>query len=202
MRSWISCAWSSSSSASCTRSERSERFTQPLVSPCTRSASRRACTSDSIAILLRGWPDPGAAKRRRGRRVAPATVARGLGPEPVALEVFGDDVAGLEGGDEALDLVLHVGLHQVLEVAHQRLGAAVELLVEALEDVLLEHAGPRPLAVRAAEGDLPVGVTRLRPVHWVDELGLARVTHVQILGRLGRRAGLVRDLAEVDDLDG
>src|SRR4051812_29119339 len=118
------------------------------------------------------------------------------------LEVLGDDVAGLEGGDEPVDLVLHVGLHQVLEVAHERLGAAIELLVEALDDVLLEHAGPAPLAVRAAEGDLPVLGARLLPVHRVHELGLARATHVQVLGRLGGRAGGVADVTEVDDLDG
>src|SRR4051812_22885833 len=133
-------------------------------------------------------------------RLSDGRAARGRGK--VRLEVLGDDVAGLEGGDEALDLVLHVGLHQVLEVAHERLGAAVELLVEALDDVLLEDADPVPLAVRAAEGDLPVGVTGLFPVHRVDELGVARAAHVQILGRLGGRAGRVGDVAEVDDLDG
>src|SRR4051795_6854456 len=118
------------------------------------------------------------------------------------LEVLGDDVAGLEGGDETLDLVLHVGLHQVLQVAHERLGATVELLVEALDDVLLEDAGAGPLAVRAAQRDLPVRVTGLFPVDGVDELGLARATHVQVLDRLGRRKGRVGDVAEVDDLDG
>src|SRR3954447_21379987 len=122
--------------------------------------------------------------------------------EDVRLEVLGDDVAGLEGGDEPVDLVLHVGLHQVLEVAHEGLGAAVELLVEALDDVLVEDAGPAPFAVRAAEGDLPVLGAGLLPVDRVDELGVAGPAQVQVLGRLGGRAGRVGDVAEVDDLDG
>ena len=63
------------------------------------------------------------------------------GGRGVGLEVLGDDVAGLERGDEALDLLLHVGVHQALEVADERLGAAVELLVEALDELLLEDAG-------------------------------------------------------------
>src|SRR4051794_33187968 len=117
------------------------------------------------------------------------------------LEVLGDDVAGLEGGDEPVDLVLHVGLHQVLEVAHERLGAAVELLVEALDDVLLEHAGPAPLAVRAAQRDLPVGVAGLVPIDGVDELALVAAADVEVLGRVGGGRGDVGG-TEVDDLDG
>src|SRR3954453_2735203 len=127
---------------------------------------------------------------------------RAAGAASLGLEVLGNDVAGLEGGDETLDLLLHVGLHQVLQVAHERLGAAIELLVEALDDVLLEHTGPGPLAVRAAEDDLPMGVTRLLPVHGVDELGVAGPADVQVLGRLGRGVGRVGEVAEVDDLDG
>src|SRR3954469_5395271 len=119
-------------------SESSERFTQPLVSPWATSASRRAWRSGSIAILLRGWPDSGAAERRRRppcRRLDRPRLAGGR--VGVRLEVLGDDVAGVEGEDETLDLVLHVGLHQVLQVPHESLGTAVELLVEALDDVLL-----------------------------------------------------------------
>src|SRR4051794_11502814 len=117
------------------------------------------------------------------------------------LEVLRDDVAGLEGGDEALDLLLHVGLHQALEIADQGLRAAVELLVEALDDVLLEHARAAPLAVGAAQRDLPVGVAGLVPVDGVDQLGVARLADVEIRDRLRRRAGGGRG-AEVDDLDG
>ena len=83
-------------------------------------------------------------------------------------------MAGLEGVDETLDLVLHIGLHHALEVAHQGLGATVELLVEALDAVLLEDAGAGPLAVRAAQLDLPVRLADLFPVDRVDELGRAR----------------------------
>src|SRR3954468_2553162 len=90
-----------------------------------------------------------------------------------ALEVLGDDVILGQRRGEALDLVLHVGVRQALEVAHQRLGAAVELLVEALDELLLEDAAADPLAVRAAQRDLPVDRAGLLPLGRVDQAGLA-----------------------------
>src|SRR3954451_18507687 len=192
-RSWISCACSSSSPASCMSSESSERFTQPLVSPCATSASRRACTSGSMAIDrgMAGSPGRSTSVGARVSRARPGEVSlacRRPAAAP-ALEVVGDDVAGLERRDEPLDLVLHVGLHHALEVAHQRLGAAVELLVEALDDVLVEDTAPVPLAVGAAQRDLPLRLADLLPVHRVDELGVAGPAHVQVLGRLGGGGG-------------
>ena len=53
--------------------------------------------------------------------------------------------------DEALDLLLHVGLREALEVADERLGAAVELLVEAVDRLLVVEADRAPLAVGAAQ---------------------------------------------------
>src|SRR3954453_13470583 len=49
-----------------------------------------------------------------------------------SLEVHREDVVRLERRGEALDLVLHVGAREALEVADERLGAVVELLVEAV----------------------------------------------------------------------
>ena len=71
-------------------------------------------------------------------------------------------------------------MHEPLEVADERLGAAVELLVEALDDVLLEDAGAGPLAVGAAKGDFPVRRARLLPLDGVDELGVAVRADVQV----------------------
>src|SRR6188508_1530286 len=85
-------------------------------------------------------------------------------PEGGGLEVVGEDVISVERGDEALDLILHVGVHHPLEVAHESLGAAVEHLVEALDDGLLEDAGAAPLAVGAAQRDLPMGRAGLVPL--------------------------------------
>ena len=45
---------------------------------------------------------------------------------------------------EALDLLFHVGVDQALEVVDQAVGAAVELLVEALDGVLVEDVGVAP----------------------------------------------------------
>src|SRR3954452_3889393 len=116
-------------------------------------------------------PPPGRYGARRIKDLGPAFPA---GPRrgrdrSRRLEVLGDDVALVERGGEALDLVLHVGVRQALEVADQGLGPAVELLVEALDELLLEDAGARPLAVGAAQADLPVRRPGLLPLGGVDE---------------------------------
>src|SRR5689334_6504502 len=122
----------------------------------------------------------------------------------VGLEVLGEDQVVIERLDEAVDLLLHVRVHQSLEIAHERLRAAVELLVEALDELLLEDAGAAPLAVGAAQRDLPVRRAGLLPLRRVDEVGVARAADVEILdGLLGSRHGGGRRLLvlEVDDLD-
>ena len=102
-----------------------------------------------------------------------------------ALEVVGEDVISVERGDEALDLILHVGVHHPLEVADERLGAAVEHLVEALDDGLLEDAGAGPLAVGAAQRDLPMGRAGLVPLDGVDQVRAAGAAQVQVVAGLG-----------------
>src|SRR4051794_12161501 len=128
----------------------------------------------------------------------------------VGLEVLGEDQIVIERLDEAIDLLLHVGVHQSLEIAHERLGAAIELLVEALDELLLEDAAAAPLAVGAAQADLPVHRARLVPLRGVDEVGLAGRADVQVLNRLVDRDRPTRPrlgvdqllIVEVDDLDG
>ena len=121
------------------------------------------------------------------------------------LEVVREDVISVERGDEALDLILHVGVHHPLEVADESLGTAVEHLVEALDDGLLEDAGAGPLAVGAAQRDLPMGRAGLVPLDRVDQVRAAAPAQVQVLAALGvarvadRREG--GDLVEVDHLD-
>ncbi|TMK98623.1 MAG: hypothetical protein E6G41_17980 [Actinobacteria bacterium] len=95
----------------------------------------------------------------------------------------------IERLDEAIDLLFHVRVHQALEIAHERLGAAVELLVEALDEVLLVDAGADPLAVGAAQRDLPMGRAVLLPLDGVDQIALAGPTQVQVVGN---RAALNR----------
>ena len=139
-------------------------------------------------------------RRARGRwRSSPRrrpTCRRCRSASARALELVADGVVGpatptaarspsgrmssaVERGDEALDLVLHVGPHEALEVADERLGAAVELLVEAL-DASWSKTPVAPLAVGAAQGDLPVRRRGLLPLDRVD----------QVASRTrGRRAG-------------
>src|SRR5262245_3430272 len=92
---------------------------------------------------------------------------------PRCLEVLGEDLVRLEGGGEALDLLLHVGANQDVEIVEHRLRAAVERLVQAVDDLLLIAAAAVPLALRAAEGDVPLALTRRRPIGGVDEVRVA-----------------------------
>ena len=98
----------------------------------------------------------------------------------LGLKVVGEDVISVERGDEALDRVLHVGVHHPLEVADESLGATVEHLVEALDDALLEDAGAGPLAVGAAQRDLPMGRAGLVPLDGVDQVAAAGGADMQI----------------------
>ena len=79
------------------------------------------------------------------------------------LEVLGQDVPGGDRADEALDVLFHVGAGELAQVGDERLGAAVQLVVEALDRVFLEDVRDRPLAVRAAQADLPAGAAGLVP---------------------------------------
>ena len=121
------------------------------------------------------------------------------------LEVVGEDVISVERGDEALDLILHVGVHHPLEVADERLGAAVEHLVEPLDDGLLEDAGAGPLAVGAAQRDLPMGRAGLVPLDGVDQVRATGAAEMKVVAGLGEARVADRgeggELVEVDDLD-
>ena len=65
------------------------------------------------------------------------------------LEVFWEDFVAVQGGDEAIDLVFHVGPDQDVEIVEDRLGAVVELLVEPIDDVLAVAAAAVPLTFGA-----------------------------------------------------
>ena len=100
---------------------------------------------------------------------------------PRRLEVLGKDLVRLEGGREAVDLVLHVGADQDVEIVEHRLGAAVERLVQAVDDLLAVAAAAVPLAFGAAEGDMPLALARRRPVGGVDEVRVAGGADVQVV---------------------
>jgi hypothetical protein len=82
----------------------------------------------------------------------------------------------------------------------------VELLVEAVDGLLVEQADGEPLAVGAAQLDLPLRLGGLFPLDGIHEVLVALRADVEV-GVLARdaRGGLrrVRRLVlEVDDLDG
>ena len=122
------------------------------------------------------------------------------------LEIFGEDGAGLEGGGEAVSFGLHVRLHEAAEVLDEGVGAEVQVLVEAVDGGLVVRADLAPLAVRAAELDLPVRRGGLFPVGRVDEVLVALRADAEVDDRRGRRhRGLARGFGgerlKVDDLD-
>src|SRR5262249_1731108 len=147
-------------------------------------------------------------RRRRGCRTASASGGRPRwSSSPTAsssatasyagtasgLEVHREDLIGPEGTREALDLVLHVGVHEPLEVTHERLGAAVELLLEAIDELLLEDPAADPGAVGAAERHLPVLGAGLGPLHGVHQVRRAARADVEPLDPIAGRSGLRRD---------
>src|SRR4051794_21600848 len=101
-------------------------------------------------------------------------------------EVHGEDAVRVQRGREAVELLLHVGVREALEVADQRLGAGVELLLEALDELLLEHAAAVPLAVGAAQPHLPVLEPRLLPLEREHARAGAARADVQAVADLGR----------------
>ena len=76
----------------------------------------------------------------------------------------------MQGADEALDLLFHVRPRQQAKVVEQLLRAAVELVVEAIDERLAEDPPTGPRAVGAVEVDAPVLALRGLPVDRVDEL--------------------------------
>src|ERR1700741_2096982 len=144
----------------------------------------------------RRWTPWHSTRSARARSSSSPTASSPATPERRGrLEVLGEDGVGVQGADEALDLLRHVRAHEALVVAGERVRAAGQLLVEALDRVLGEHAVAVGVAVRAVEQHAPVLRARLLPLNGVDELRLARVAGVELLVRLaggaarrGRRA--------------
>src|SRR3954451_9764855 len=101
-------------------------------------------SSTSRARTRWGWWRP----RRRTSRRCPTGSGRRWSSWPTRwstatprpLEVHRPDGVGIELAAEALDLLLHVGLREALEVADEPLRAAVALLVEAVDAVLVVDA--------------------------------------------------------------
>jgi hypothetical protein len=104
-------------------------------------------------------------------------------------------VPGRQRGDEALDVFFHVRPGELAQVGDERLRAAVERLVEAMDRLLLEDVREMPFAVGAAQADLPAGAVGLFPRDGVDQLGRALGAHVDV-----RVDG--DEVLERDDLDG
>ena len=74
------------------------------------------------------------------------------------------------------------------EVLDQQAGAAVELLVEVVHVGLAEAAAPPPVAIGAAQIDVPAALALLEPLHRLHELALALGADVHALARAGARS--------------
>src|SRR5687767_10110068 len=90
------------------------------------------------------------------RRSTSSRTASSSGTPRGGLEILGQQRFCVERGDEAVDLVAHVRVHELLEVADHLLGSLVQALVEVVHEVLREDAGGVPLAVRAPQRYAPV----------------------------------------------
>src|SRR4029079_4346403 len=92
---------------------------------------------------------------------------------PRGLEVHGLDEVRVECADEGLDVGLHVLPGEGVERLDEHVRPAVQHLVEALDLVLRVHGAVAPLAVRAAQLELPAVAVGLAPVDRVDQVALA-----------------------------
>ena len=112
----------------------------------------------------------------------------------------GEDVVGVSARRSARPR-LPCSRASCAEVAHERLGAAVELLVEAF-DASCSKTPSRPLAVGAAQGDLPVPRAGLLPSRGRRGPTRSRGRRAgRPVGVLGRPVGGPAAVGEVDDLD-
>ena len=99
---------------------------------------------------------------RTAQRAALELVADGVVDRYSARSPSARWVRGERGG-EALDLVLHVGVREAREVLDQALGAAVELLVEAIDDGLVEDRRGASTRSWGSAGAPPTGSGRPPP---------------------------------------
>src|SRR6185369_1117008 len=135
---------------------------------------------------LRGAGEGGARRDRVARAPAPGAGARGgRRGGTLRLEVHRVDRVGLQGRNEAIHVLSHVRASETAEVGCELFHAAVQLLVELIEDVLIEDAAAGPVAVRAVEVDVPLVGSLLFPVGRVDELRVAVVADVEALSGSG-----------------
>src|SRR4051794_15350571 len=95
------------------------------------------------------------------------------------LEVLGKDLVAVQRGDEAIDLVLHVGPDQNVQVVEHRLGAVIEGLVEPIDGVLVVATAAVPLALGTPQRDVPLALACGCPIGGIDEVRAALGTDVK-----------------------
>jgi hypothetical protein len=101
-----------------------------------------------------------------------------------ALEVLREDEIGVQRRGEALDVLRHVGLCETTQVREHLGEALVELLLERVDLILVEHALVEPVAVGAVQGELPEALRGLGPVDRLHQRGLALRANVKPVGAL------------------
>src|SRR4051794_28218011 len=106
------------------------------------------------------------------------------------LEVLGEDLVAVQGGDEAVDLVLHVGADQDVEVLEHGLRAAIESLVEPVDHVLAIAPATVPLALGAPKRHVPLPVAGGGPIRGINQVGTALGTDMKVASAAARRGRL------------
>jgi hypothetical protein len=119
------------------------------------------------------------AAEERARAAAPAS-----GWVATSTEVLGEDAVGSEGGREPIGFLSHVGPDDGAKVPDQLLVAPVSLVVVPVDLVLGVAVPAPPLALGAAEFDVPAAVALLVPADGLHQDGVASRAAVHAIRRL------------------
>src|SRR5215218_7282142 len=160
----------------------------PLVSPgivvCTPKQPAPPPAASGASQIAAGAATAASASARHTQRLvlppgmpgAPAVIRGSL---VRGLEVLGEDVVRVQRVDESLDLILHVRASQAGQILDEHVGAAVELDVEPVDDLLGVAAVVAPFAVGAPKCHGPVALVRGSPLERIHEIRPAGLADVQ-----------------------
>src|SRR6478609_346100 len=109
----------------------------------------------------------------RGVQRVPDTHSAAQLVESTVLKVKRHDAVALERGAEAVDRLVHVLAGDAVELLDQAVGGVVQHVVEPFDLVRVERIRVAPLAVGAAQGQLPAHLLDLVPLGGMHALAAA-----------------------------
>src|SRR6478609_4637530 len=128
-------------------------------------------------------PDLGASQslRRSGAICDDADRGRSAAQlvESTVLKVERHDAVALERGAEAVDRLVHVLAGDAVELFDQAVGGVVQHVVEPFDLVRVERIRVAPLAVGAAQGQLPAHLLDLIPLGGMHALAAAPAAQLE-----------------------